>query len=323
MATPLVKMWRVQTDGRLDPDSEIQFKFTAEEWQEHKERLSALTTAVYEERELIRERTLAGLKVARGPADARAAGSSRGRKPRRGWLSPRWPTRPVTLYRYVGPQGQLREQGQKVLASCANNPLAAERPRPGAALSARPSTVSGRLQEAVDGALGWRRRRDLECESDWRRARDHPGGIIGLTAHSCVSLTLESCCHVSLSNLTLNFAPVTLTGDTTLNIGYRPYTEDGLNELRAKHGPTHVFKRDGTNDTIIDIPVAAGTEPLSDKSMAVDLKERPRYWGPLLNAALVRAFAGKREIASDYPVEIWWKSREALSIRLTKCPSRT
>ena len=25
--------------------------------------------------------------------------------------------RPVTLYRYVGPQGQLREQGQKVLAS--------------------------------------------------------------------------------------------------------------------------------------------------------------------------------------------------------------
>ena len=31
-----------------DPDTEIQFKFTAEEWEEHKERLSALTTAVYE-----------------------------------------------------------------------------------------------------------------------------------------------------------------------------------------------------------------------------------------------------------------------------------
>ena len=25
--------------------------------------------------------------------------------------------RPVTLYRYVGPQGQLREQGEKVLAT--------------------------------------------------------------------------------------------------------------------------------------------------------------------------------------------------------------
>ena len=31
-----------------DPDAEIHFKFTAEEWEEHKERLSALTTAVYE-----------------------------------------------------------------------------------------------------------------------------------------------------------------------------------------------------------------------------------------------------------------------------------
>ena len=25
--------------------------------------------------------------------------------------------KPVTLYRYVGPQGQLREQGEKVLAT--------------------------------------------------------------------------------------------------------------------------------------------------------------------------------------------------------------
>ena len=31
-----------------DPRTEIQFKFTAEEWEQHKERLSALTTAVYE-----------------------------------------------------------------------------------------------------------------------------------------------------------------------------------------------------------------------------------------------------------------------------------
>ena len=44
------------------------------------------------ERELIRERTLAGLKAARGRAAARAAGSSRCRKPRCGWPKPRWPT---------------------------------------------------------------------------------------------------------------------------------------------------------------------------------------------------------------------------------------
>ena len=55
---------------------------------------------------------------------------SRCRKPRCGWPRPRWRTAttsvsalcrelgitPVTLYRYVGPQGQLREQGEKVLA---------------------------------------------------------------------------------------------------------------------------------------------------------------------------------------------------------------
>ena len=31
-----------------DRDAELRFEFTAEEWEEHKERLSALTTAVYE-----------------------------------------------------------------------------------------------------------------------------------------------------------------------------------------------------------------------------------------------------------------------------------
>ena len=82
------------------------------------------------ERELIRERTVAGLKAAR----------ARGRKGGRKFalskaqvrlaqaamahcdtsvseLCRQLGIRPVTLYRYVGPQGQLREQGQKVLAS--------------------------------------------------------------------------------------------------------------------------------------------------------------------------------------------------------------
>ena len=82
------------------------------------------------ERELIRERTLAGLKAAR----------ARGRKGGRKFALSKAQVRlaqaamahrdtsvsvlcrvlgisPVTLYRYVGPQGQLREQGQKVLAS--------------------------------------------------------------------------------------------------------------------------------------------------------------------------------------------------------------
>ena len=82
------------------------------------------------ERELIRERTLAGLTAAR----------ARGRKGGRTFALSKAQVRlaqaamahrdtsvsalcrelgitPVTLYRYVGPQGQLREQGEKVLAT--------------------------------------------------------------------------------------------------------------------------------------------------------------------------------------------------------------
>ncbi len=40
--------WPTDREPVEDPDTEIHFKFTAEEWEEHKERLSALTTAVYE-----------------------------------------------------------------------------------------------------------------------------------------------------------------------------------------------------------------------------------------------------------------------------------
>ncbi len=102
----------------------------------------------------------------------------------------------------------------------------------------------------------------------------------------------------------LNFAPVTLSGETTLNVGYRSYEKDTLKNLRAEFAQTHVFKRDGKDNRIIEIPVVVGAEPLSDKCMEVDLKKNWRYLGPLLNAALIRAFHGKREIARDYPVEV-------------------
>ena len=83
------------------------------------------------ERELIRERTMAGLKAARAPAAPRAAGSSRCRKAQVRLaqaamahrdtsvsdLCSELGIKPVTLYRYVGPQGELREQGEKVLAT--------------------------------------------------------------------------------------------------------------------------------------------------------------------------------------------------------------
>ena len=105
---------------------------------------------------------------------------------------------------------------------------------------------------------------------------------------------------MSISNLMLNFVPVALSGTTTLNVGYRPYEKDMLNDLRAEFAQTHVFKRDGKDNRIIEIPIAAGAEPLSDKSMEVDLKESWWYWGPLLNAA-----AGAR---------ISWQARNRLRL---------
>ena len=82
------------------------------------------------ERELIRERTVAGLKAARArgrkggrkfalsKAQVRLAQAAMAHRDTSvSELCRELRIRPVTLYRYVGPQGQLREQGQKVLAS--------------------------------------------------------------------------------------------------------------------------------------------------------------------------------------------------------------
>ena len=81
-------------------------------------------------RELIRERTVAGLKAARArgrkggrkfalsKAQVRLAQAAMAHRDTSvSELCRELGIRPVTLYRYVGPQGQLREQGQKVLAS--------------------------------------------------------------------------------------------------------------------------------------------------------------------------------------------------------------
>ena len=123
-----------------------------------------------------------------------------------------------------------------------------------------------------------------------------------------------------ISNLMLNFAPVTLAGQTKLTIGHRHYEKDTLNGLRAEFAETHVFKREVKEDRIIEIPVAAGAEPLSGERMEVDLRENWWYWAPLLNAALVRTFHGKREIARDYPVEVLG-SAEHNYIRHEKLPN--
>ena len=81
-------------------------------------------------RELIRERTLAGLTAARArgrhggrtfalsKAQVRLAQAAMTHRDTSVFaLCRELGIAPVTLYRYVGPQGQLREPGEKVLAS--------------------------------------------------------------------------------------------------------------------------------------------------------------------------------------------------------------
>ena len=82
------------------------------------------------ERELIRERTLAGLKAARArgreggrkfalsKAQVRLAQAAMAHRDTSvAELCSELGIRPVRLYRHVGPQGQLREQGERVLAT--------------------------------------------------------------------------------------------------------------------------------------------------------------------------------------------------------------
>ena len=82
------------------------------------------------ERELIRERTVAGLEAARArgrkggrkfaltKAQVRLAQAAMAHRDTSvSELCRELGIRPVTLYRYVGPHGQLREQGRKVLGS--------------------------------------------------------------------------------------------------------------------------------------------------------------------------------------------------------------
>ncbi|WOH61793.1 hypothetical protein [Bradyrhizobium sp. BWC-3-1] len=107
-----------------------------------------------------------------------------------------------------------------------------------------------------------------------------------------------------MSNYTLNFAPISLSGKTTIFVGTQPYSKEGLHELRQQYRNSHVFRRRGMDDTIVDIPVAAGAEPLGNLQEEVDLSQAKEHWPQLLSAALMRAFVGARDIVSDYPVTV-------------------
>lgn len=107
-----------------------------------------------------------------------------------------------------------------------------------------------------------------------------------------------------MSKYELNFAPIGLTGETATLIGRQPYNLDRLNELKSEFADSHVFRRDGFNDSIIDIPIIAGRDPIGNIQEEVDLRYQHWLLPTLLSAALIRAFSGTRDILSDRPVAV-------------------
>src|SRR5579871_1722621 len=99
-----------------------------------------------------------------------------------------------------------------------------------------------------------------------------------------------------MSKHTLNFAPSSLTANTTLFAGTQPFNKELLHELRREHRSTHVFQRRGRDDVIVDIPVMPGAKPIGKLEEEIDLAKAQEFLPSLISAALVRAFAGARDI---------------------------
>ncbi|NKM99771.1 argonaute/piwi family protein [Rhizobium leguminosarum] len=107
-----------------------------------------------------------------------------------------------------------------------------------------------------------------------------------------------------MPNLMINFAPLNVTGNTKVEIGRQPFDSDRLRDLRREFSETHVFRRDGKTDAIVDIPIVDGSSPLGNIREHVDLCHEHRLWPELFRASLLRTFSGRRLILSAYPVSI-------------------
>jgi hypothetical protein len=107
-----------------------------------------------------------------------------------------------------------------------------------------------------------------------------------------------------MSKYSLNFAPISLEGDTKVLTGRQPYDPDRLAELRAEFGATHVFQRYSADEVIVDVPIVPGVKPIGNIQEETDLAQDRRMWPALLSAALVRSFSGARDLMSDRPVSV-------------------
>src|SRR5437660_1603883 len=87
----------------------------------------------------------------------------------------------------------------------------------------------------------------------------------------------------NMSNYSLNFAPITLTGQTTVFAGTQSYNKEALRELRREYRTTHIFQRRGRDDVIVDIPIAAGVKPLGNLGEEVDLAKAKEFLPQLIS----------------------------------------
>ncbi|MBD8554581.1 hypothetical protein IFT84_08560 [Rhizobium sp. CFBP 8762] len=107
-----------------------------------------------------------------------------------------------------------------------------------------------------------------------------------------------------MSQLSLNFAPLNIVGNTSVQVGRQPFDAEHLADLRSDFVDSHVFHRSGIDDTIIDIPIVKDAQPLGNVHETLDLVNERRLWPTLLSASLLRAFGGLRDILSDRPVSV-------------------
>lgn len=113
-----------------------------------------------------------------------------------------------------------------------------------------------------------------------------------------------------MPKLRLNFAPLSVEGTTTVQVGSQPFDPERFAVLRSEFRSSHVFRRDG--EALLDIPVVDGVKPLGNVIQDVDLAKERKLWPALMRATLVRLFAGQRDIYSDYPVTVIGSAKRGL-----------
>ncbi|HEX3666794.1 MAG TPA: hypothetical protein VHU23_16335 [Rhizomicrobium sp.] len=113
-------------------------------------------------------------------------------------------------------------------------------------------------------------------------------------------------------NLVINFAPISLEGDANVLVGVHGFNADLLKELRAAHYTTNVFFCDRKENVIFDIPVTKDAKPVANRARTIDLAKMPWLWSALLNEALLAAFAGKRDVDRDRPIQVLGRADQSL-----------